>query len=772
MTKSYKLLQGLSSLIFKGLFSLIVLLTSTLLYAQDPPQYGTPFNAVPDPPDASIYQVNMRSFSSTRNLQGVINRLDQIRDLGVNVIQLMPIQPVSTHSRAKNSPYAWKDWTTVGAEYGSLATLRALVDGAHARGMAVIMDWVANQTGWDHPWITQHPDWYVRNSSGEIQTLNGWNDVAALNHSVTAMRDAQIAAMRYWVFAANIDGFRFDYANGAPASFWTPVISNLKGITSRKLIVNAEGDASGLFAAGFDYTFSWNFYGNIKAIRGGSSATLIDNSNTFDYNGASGSKQAVRWLSNHDIYGSEGSPYNILGGKNGVLSAFVVTALMKSVPFIYNGMEVGNTVAMPFPFTSSVINWSQDVSITPLMTQILAFRRSSNAIRRGTLTSYTTANVCAFRKVSGSETVFVLANQRNSSQTFTLPSGIANTTMVDAFTNASVNLGTSITLSPYQYRVFKNAPTSSNSLTVSPGTLSFASAAGSQNVSINSNVTWTVTDNQTWITVSPTSGSNNATITVSATANTGTARSGTITVTGGGLTRTIAVSQSAAGATGTYYTIRNRWNNTYLYDAGANVGYGSTVANNNYKWQKVAVDATYFHLRNLGTGEYMHIENQTGSVQCTAATTSWWSAQWSQETVDATWSRFRNRWQIASIIHIENLTGFAQYAGAQDGWYSAQWQLAAVSARLGIEEAEIKSNNIASVDIYPNPSGGRHLNVSIPELADHETATVTIRNLNGGIELETKIHKSGKIEHQLRSGLYFVKVSGNGINVIKKIAIE
>ncbi|MES1263906.1 MAG: cellulase family glycosylhydrolase, partial [Peristeroidobacter soli] len=80
--------------------------------------------------------------------------------------------------------------------------------------------------------------------------------------------------------------------------------------------------------------------------------------------------------------------------------------------------------------------------------------------------------------------------------------------------------------------------TPANNLMASPTTLSFASAAAASPVALTANVSWTVTDNQTWLTVSPTSGSNNGSLTVSVTANTGTAaRSGTVTLTGGGLTR-------------------------------------------------------------------------------------------------------------------------------------------------------------------------------------------------------------------------------------------
>ncbi len=439
----------------KSFLGLVILLGSAV-YAADSPQYGTPFSGVPDPRDASIYQVNIRSFSSTRNLQGVINRLDQIKALGVNVIQLMPIQPVSTAAQAINSPYAWKDMAVTGGEYGNLTTLRALTDGAHARGMAVIMDWVANQTGWDHPWITQHKDWYVQNSSGQIQTLNGWADVAALNMANTTMRAAQIQIMRDWIFKANIDGFRCDYANNY-LNFWGTLVSNLHGISGRKILMVAEGDGSGLYGKGFDVTFSWNFYNNIKAIHnsGSSVSSLIASSNTFDYSGASGSQQVTRWLTNHDIYGTEGSPFNIFGGKSGVLANFVITAYMRSIPFIYNGMEVGNTVAMPFPFKSSVINWTQDVSVTPEITKILAHRKFSNAIRRGALTMYNTSDVCIFKKTYNTETVFVMSNLRNAGKTVTLPAGIANTTMYNAYTNAAVGLTGNYYLAPYQWVVLK-----------------------------------------------------------------------------------------------------------------------------------------------------------------------------------------------------------------------------------------------------------------------------------------------------------------------------
>jgi glucuronoarabinoxylan endo-1,4-beta-xylanase len=84
-----------------------------------------------------------------------------------------------------------------------------------------------------------------------------------------------------------------------------------------------------------------------------------------------------------------------------------------------------------------------------------------------------------------------------------------------------------------------------NNLTVSPSSLNPGSVAGSSNVSVTSNVSWTAIDNQSWITVSPASGTNNGTVSVSVTANTGASRSGTVTIAGGSITRTVSVTQAA-----------------------------------------------------------------------------------------------------------------------------------------------------------------------------------------------------------------------------------
>jgi len=241
----------------------------------------------------------------------------------------------------------------------------------------------------------------------------------------------------------------------------------------------------------------------------------------------------------------------------------------------------------------------------------------------------------------------------------------------------------------------------------------------------------------------------------------------TVTTADGNKTSTAAITVSTA--TGNYFTIKNKWTNNYLYDAGANVGYGPTVANNNYKWQKVAVDGTYFILKNLGTGDVMHIENLTGVVQCTAGDSGWWSAQWSNENVDGTWVRVKNRWQTGSMIHIENLTGSAQYIGAQNNWESAQWQFQTASAK-NANIAKTEDNSL--VTIFPNPAINNEFNIALPELKADDTATITVTDTNGRKVLVSKLNASGKISHNLASGIYIVSISSKAFNVSKKLIIK
>jgi glycosidase len=421
-----------------------------------PPQYGKPFKGVPDRLNVVMYQVNTRAFSQEGNFKAVIARLDSIKALGINMIYIMPIYPVG-ELRATNSPYATKDYNAIGREFGTLDDFRKLVDGAHKRKIAVMLDVVANHTSWDNPWIA-NKGWYVQDTAGNIKYPKNWRDVAQLNFNNKDMRLALIRSMKSWVLRANIDGFRCDYADGPPRDFWKQAIDTLRNIKSHKLLFLAEGSRSSNYKAGFDFDFGFRFYSNLKNIyKNNRSVKSIDTVNAKDYEDATDGQGMVRYLTNHDVNSSDGTPLDLFGGKKGSMAAFVVIAYMKGIPLIYNGQEIATPFRLTFPFTKDHIDWSlSSPEVTSEYKKIIGLRNKDETVRKGELTSYSSDDVCVFSKVLGTKTVLVFSNLRDRPVTYTAPSVLANTRWKDAFTGSERTLGSSVDLEPYSYMVLKN----------------------------------------------------------------------------------------------------------------------------------------------------------------------------------------------------------------------------------------------------------------------------------------------------------------------------
>ncbi|MBI9040785.1 alpha-amylase family glycosyl hydrolase [Lutibacter sp.] len=425
-------------------------------------QYGVPFSNVPDPQDAVIYQINLRAFSSEGTLKGAQKRLDSIKNLGANVIYLMPVFPNGQIKSAGGlgSPYAVADYKKVSTEFGTLEHLRDFVEEAHNRDLTVILDWVANHTAWDNPWITAHKDWYQQDASGNIiiPPNTNYQDVAQLNYNNPELRAAMIDAMSYWVYNANIDGFRCDYADFVPQDFWKKANEAIRKIKNQPMLLFAEGSNNTNFSMGFDYIFGFGFFGTLKDVLGNNrSATSIQDKNNDEYiNVSDNSKRVIRYTSNHDINSFDGTPYQLFGGKEGSMAAFVVAAYMKSVPMIYNGQEVGYNTRINF-FNKEPINWNvSDYELLKEYKQIINFRNQSNAIRRGRLTGFSSNDVCAFTMEINQEKVLVISNLRNKTIKYTSSSALTSIIWNNAFTNATVQLETELTLAPYQYLVLKN----------------------------------------------------------------------------------------------------------------------------------------------------------------------------------------------------------------------------------------------------------------------------------------------------------------------------
>ncbi|RCH55776.1 alpha-amylase [Mucilaginibacter hurinus] len=425
---------------------------------KDPAAYGTPFAGVPDTKDIIMYEVNLRAFSAEGNLKGLQNRLDNLKQLGANVIWLMPIYPVGVVKSAGGlgSPYSVKDYNAVNAEYGNLDDLRTVVSEAHKRGMAVILDWVANHTSWDNPWIA-NKSWYQQDSNGNIISPVGtnWLDVAALNYTNNDMRKAMIRAMKFWVLTANVDGFRYDATDFVPTDFWKQSLDTLKKFNTRKLILLSEGSKKEQFTAGFQINYAFEFYDRLKVIFAGTQApSTLFTANTNEYNALPAGAFKLRYTTNHDVTSSDGSTVDIYKGKQGALAAFVLAAYMNGIPLLYNGQEVGSPKRIDF-FKKDPIDWTANPDMTEEYQKLIAFRKSSEAVKTGELTTYNDRDIIAFEKKQGSEQVLVLVNVRNAEISYTIPAVHQNSGWKNALTGADVTLGNQLNLPAYHYIILK-----------------------------------------------------------------------------------------------------------------------------------------------------------------------------------------------------------------------------------------------------------------------------------------------------------------------------
>lgn len=306
--------------------------------------------------DDVIYEVNVRQYSPEGTFAAVTADLDRIERLGVDILWLMPIHPVGEKNRkgGLGSYYAVQDYKGINPEFGDEADLQALVDGAHRRGMHVILDWVANHSAWDNAWTTEHPDWYTRDSLGQMQApVADWSDVADLNYDAPGLRNAMADALAYWVREFDLDGYRCDVAGMVPYSFWDSVRTVLDQI--KPVFMLAEWEDPAIHSA-FDMTYAWDLHHRMNEVAKG--AWPVDSIRSY-YEGkgarfADEDYQMV-FTSNHDENSWNGTVFERMGDAHKPMA--VLSFTVPGMPLIYSGQEAPMRKRLSF-FEKDSIDWN------------------------------------------------------------------------------------------------------------------------------------------------------------------------------------------------------------------------------------------------------------------------------------------------------------------------------------------------------------------------------------------------------------------------------
>jgi len=297
--------------------------------------------------NANMYEVNIRQFTPEGTFTAFTSHLPRLKEMGVDILWLMPVYPISETKKkgSLGSYYSASDFAKVNPEFGTLEDFRSMVKSIHNLGMKIILDFVPNHTGWDHTWITQHPDYYTQDANGNIvDPIDpstgkswGWTDVADLNFENAEMRRSMIDDMLYWINKEEIDGYRMDVAHGVPVDFWKEVSSALTAAKPNVFML-AESEVPELRNKEyFQADYAWEFYHLLNAIAKGEKGPKDIKEWYYDNKEKYTKGWHIQFTSNHDENSWLGTTKERMGAAHDALAALAFT--FDGMPLIYGGQE-------------------------------------------------------------------------------------------------------------------------------------------------------------------------------------------------------------------------------------------------------------------------------------------------------------------------------------------------------------------------------------------------------------------------------------------------
>ncbi|WP_022822646.1 alpha-amylase family glycosyl hydrolase [Hymenobacter norwichensis] len=423
---------------------------------------------------ASIYEVNVRQFTPEGTFQAFEAHLPRLADMGVGIIWLMPIHPIGAVNRkgTLGSQYAVQNYYDVNPEFGTLDDLRHLVQAAHALGLYVLLDWVANHTSWDNPLVTEHPEWYTHDANGNfVPPIPDWHDVIDLDYNQPALRRYMTDALLYWVREADIDGYRCDVAGLVPTDFWDAARQELDQV--KPIFMLAEWDE--LYPSG---GLSWEeFDGNTRLLERAFDMTfglrlhyLLDHiaeekqelPDIDVYLAAERAKYPpsvylMHFTSNHDVNSWDGTEYERLGPN--ALPFAVLCALLPGMPLVYSGQEAALQKRLAF-FDRDPIDW-QGFPLQEFYTKLLQLNKRHPALHNGVLESrferlHASPTLYSFVRRHEEAAVLTTINIAPTIQKLTLPEA-AQGTWHDVFSGEKLELhpGSTLTVAAHGWRVLE-----------------------------------------------------------------------------------------------------------------------------------------------------------------------------------------------------------------------------------------------------------------------------------------------------------------------------
>ena len=336
-----------------------------------------------------MYSVFVRNYSEEGTFEGVRRDLQRIKDLGVDIIWLMPIHPLGEKARkgTLGSPYAIKNYREVNPEFGTIEDLKRLVDDIHKLDMKCIIDVVYNHTSPDS-WLSEnHPEWFYHKPDGSFGNRVGdWTDIIDLDYSNRDLWDYQIETLKMW--AEIVDGFRCDVASLVPLEFWLKAREEvekvrenciwlsesiehgfIRYIRSQGMTALSDSEIYQAFDIAYEYDVAGEFIDALKK-----KISLADYAKAINLQETIYPDNYVklRFLENHD----RPRAHQLIADEKALISWTAFLYFQKGMTLIYNGQEVG-AKHLPTLFDKDTIDWNGEIDLAGLMKSLYEIRRDA-----------------------------------------------------------------------------------------------------------------------------------------------------------------------------------------------------------------------------------------------------------------------------------------------------------------------------------------------------------------------------------------------------------
>jgi alpha-amylase len=424
---------------------------------------GQPEESVTNESDTpgNIYEVNVRQYTPEGSFKAFQQHLPRLKQMGVEMLWFMPVTPISVEDRkgSLGSYYAVADYKGVNPEFGNLSDWKALVKAAQAQGMKVIVDWVANHTGADNHWLKSHPDFFIKDSTGNAVYAFDWSDTRDLDYDNMELQDSMIAAMQFWIDETGIDGFRCDVAGEVPTAFWQKAIPAIRAKSKKNLFFLAEGEKPELIEAGFNASYAWKpFHAMVSIAKGEKSALLLDTVLAQQVIEFPADGKFLYFTSNHDENSWNGSDYETFPGKKHAPFAVLTQTLPNGIPLVYSGQEEPVLRAIPF-FEKDTIPFKA-YQRAPMYKKLQELRKQQRALfEKGSFDKIAIGDanlVYAFSRKHEGKEVIVFTNLSDAAQNIHLENEIPQAKYHEVFTNEKIDFNGhfDLHLEPWSYKIY------------------------------------------------------------------------------------------------------------------------------------------------------------------------------------------------------------------------------------------------------------------------------------------------------------------------------